>query len=352
VDHILMSEYKEHNVNADPILVLPCGHFFATSTLDGHLGMDEVYYRSSLDSIEYSALKSLRDAGINEKPRTCPSCREVVHSLFRYGRIFRLSELRGLERKHMMFVDQQLQINYQRFEKVDKPSQERLIKSLRELEKRINNGPMRKVYEACASEHGCIEVPRPPPMQLIRTLDLLGRVCAAASETFGDEKEEMAVDSFQRAIDLANESNSVNLGARVRLQLVVVLTRRTNFEETVRKRAMEHLDWIINWEHIIPDLVKQAKEVKTSILNPIREIVDVMNAVSKAETGYDYGTSWSDHWYECRNGHPYYIGNCGGAMEVSTCIECGERVGGSHHTVDTSNRRVAGVYAEAMRSRN
>ncbi|GAA5992370.1 hypothetical protein JCM10908_000450 [Rhodotorula pacifica] len=44
------------------------------------------------------------------------------------------------------------------------------------------------------------------------------------------------------------------------------------------------------------------------------------------------------HWYTCPNGHPYVIGECGGAMQVSTCPECGARIGGAHHTLDETNR--------------
>lgn len=28
------------------------------------------------------------------------------------------------------------------------------------------------------------------------------------------------------------------------------------------------------------------------------------------------------HWFECPNGHPYAIDECGGAMQRSTCPEC------------------------------
>ncbi|KAL4993400.1 AAA domain-containing protein [Aspergillus recurvatus] len=43
------------------------------------------------------------------------------------------------------------------------------------------------------------------------------------------------------------------------------------------------------------------------------------------------------HWYYCENGHPFTIGECGGAMERSRCPECGAAVGGEHH------RTAAGV---------
>lgn len=37
------------------------------------------------------------------------------------------------------------------------------------------------------------------------------------------------------------------------------------------------------------------------------------------------------HWYYCENGHPFTIGECGGAMELSRCPECGSAVGGQNH---------------------
>ncbi|PLB46313.1 hypothetical protein P170DRAFT_479223 [Aspergillus steynii IBT 23096] len=37
------------------------------------------------------------------------------------------------------------------------------------------------------------------------------------------------------------------------------------------------------------------------------------------------------HWYYCRNGHPFTIGECGGAMETASCPECGAAVGGHNH---------------------
>ncbi|CAI2179568.1 15854_t:CDS:10 [Funneliformis geosporum] len=49
--------------------------------------------------------------------------------------------------------------------------------------------------------------------------------------------------------------------------------------------------------------------------------------------------SGSGHWYECPNGHPYTIGECGGAMQASRCPDCGATVGGSSHSLTSGNRR-------------
>ncbi|XP_064586204.1 NFX1-type zinc finger-containing protein 1 isoform X1 [Zonotrichia leucophrys gambelii] len=44
------------------------------------------------------------------------------------------------------------------------------------------------------------------------------------------------------------------------------------------------------------------------------------------------------HWFKCKNGHIYVIGECGGAMEKSRCPECHEVIGGTNHTLESSNR--------------
>ncbi|XP_066055411.1 NFX1-type zinc finger-containing protein 1 [Chamaea fasciata] len=43
------------------------------------------------------------------------------------------------------------------------------------------------------------------------------------------------------------------------------------------------------------------------------------------------------HWFKCKNGHVYVIGECGGAMQRSTCPECQEVIGGTNHTLESSN---------------
>lgn len=41
--------------------------------------------------------------------------------------------------------------------------------------------------------------------------------------------------------------------------------------------------------------------------------------------------SSTGHWFTCVNGHPFTIGECGGAMQQSTCPECGAAIGGRDH---------------------
>jgi len=34
-----------------------------------------------------------------------------------------------------------------------------------------------------------------------------------------------------------------------------------------------------------------------------------------------------NHWYQCSQGHPYFVGDCGSPVERVTCYECGVTIG-------------------------
>ncbi|XP_064403130.1 E3 ubiquitin-protein ligase RNF213-like isoform X2 [Halichondria panicea] len=43
-------------------------------------------------------------------------------------------------------------------------------------------------------------------------------------------------------------------------------------------------------------------------------------------------------FYECPNGHPYLVGECGRPVELKTCRECGASIGGTSHKLRSDNR--------------
>ncbi|GKT90395.1 NFX-1 finger and helicase domain [Colletotrichum tofieldiae] len=57
--------------------------------------------------------------------------------------------------------------------------------------------------------------------------------------------------------------------------------------------------------------------------------VDELRGVYAAMSRELRGTG---HWYKCRNGHLFTVGECGMPMELTRCPECGAPVGGQHHT--------------------
>ncbi|XP_052081592.1 NFX1-type zinc finger-containing protein 1-like [Mytilus californianus] len=47
----------------------------------------------------------------------------------------------------------------------------------------------------------------------------------------------------------------------------------------------------------------------------------------------------SGHWYKCKNGHYYSIGECGMPMEKIKCPQCGLAIGGADHILTDDNER-------------
>jgi hypothetical protein len=340
---ICFSTYQDHDVADDPVIFLPCGHFFAVSTLDGCLEIDSVYATDESGKT-FTGLKPLRGNTVSEKPKQCPDCRAAIQSVRRYGRFLRLVELRSLERKHLMVVKRALDTLSRRVEKLDDNN---VIEGLKKLEKTIRRSPMNVIFEACGGVE-VVETSPPPSAPLIKCLELQGMVFESRVSTYNDEYFVKAKRAYEEAILVAEQSSSIRSGAVMRLLLAKFLVKSCDDVDRIRDDVEELLDWIVNrcalFDNLIADALALKEQLKKPDLETIKSIVQAMNQTS----GYDYGGSASSHWFECPNGHPYFIGECGGAMQTSSCIECGEPVGGSSHRLLASNRQDGGIVRRAM----
>jgi hypothetical protein len=77
--------YREIDLNETPIAVLGCGHFFTGETLDGMVGMSNVYITDKFGS--YNGLQAL--SGELTAVPTCPDCRVPIRQFAtrRYNRV-------------------------------------------------------------------------------------------------------------------------------------------------------------------------------------------------------------------------------------------------------------------------
>jgi hypothetical protein len=78
----------------------------------------------------------------DDKPKFCPGCPATILSIRSYGRLLRLVELRGLERKHLMLIDS---------DNLADPGTKGSIFRLETLVKAAERSPMRAVYGAMRS---------------------------------------------------------------------------------------------------------------------------------------------------------------------------------------------------------
>ncbi|GAA5798465.1 hypothetical protein HPULCUR_003869 [Helicostylum pulchrum] len=76
------------------------------------------------------------------------------------------------------------------------------------------------------------------------------------------------------------------------------------------------------------------KERQQLSYNEKTEIINAMNN----ETRQGRHNLVGGRWFVCKNQHPYFVGDCGGATEISKCPECDAPIGGTDHRVAESNR--------------
>ena len=86
VDLLEMKTYSEINLDETPIVVLGCGHFFTTESLDGLMGMSGVYVQDRYG--DFTGIQDVSVALAQSIPR-CPDCQRPVrqHCAKRFNRV-------------------------------------------------------------------------------------------------------------------------------------------------------------------------------------------------------------------------------------------------------------------------
>ncbi|KAE8205468.1 hypothetical protein CF328_g481 [Tilletia controversa] len=102
-------------------------------------------------------------------------------------------------------------------------------------------------------------------------------------------------------------------------QVVRATTADANFKDQIDSVVSQRLADV---EHFVKLGQRRKEELKM-----------IVSAMFTSNVDMRYG----GHFYRCGNGHSFVIGNCGGAMEVSRCPECGVAIGGSDHTLAAGN---------------
>lgn len=74
------------------------------------------------------------------------------------------------------------------------------------------------------------------------------------------------------------------------------------------------------------------------------EMKSIMKALMKSNADLaGGGYTGQGHFYKCPNGHPYVIGDCGGATQAATCPVCGASIGGAKHQLTSGNTQHQGL---------
>lgn len=124
--------------------------------------------------------------------------------------------------------------------------------------------------------------------------------------------------------------------------------------EALKNRGLQHLEQAkallenANWGPK-QQLMEAEMEAVAHMLNGgvfYRSVTaDELRAVYAAMAAEFSGTG---HWYNCEQGHPFTVGECGMPMEQARCPECDSPVGGQNHSPAEGVRRAEDIEALAM----
>ena len=89
VEYLEFSTYEHTNLDVDPIIVLPCNHFYSRSCMDGALEIDKVYV---IDENE-QFVGSIPNGTMTSQRAQCPLCRSPISQIQRYNRVIKRSVL-------------------------------------------------------------------------------------------------------------------------------------------------------------------------------------------------------------------------------------------------------------------
>ncbi|KAG4293627.1 hypothetical protein FPRO06_00212 [Fusarium proliferatum] len=107
VDLLEFLSYAEVDLDESPVVVLSCGHFFTGETLDGLVGLDEVYTRDREGS--FCGLKDIAGS-LSTKVPFCPDCKRPIRQFAtkRYNRLINRAVMDQICKRFMITGREQL----------------------------------------------------------------------------------------------------------------------------------------------------------------------------------------------------------------------------------------------------
>jgi hypothetical protein len=103
-----MKTYSEINIDETPIVVLGCGHFFTAESLDGLVGVSEVYTKNMLG--DFAGLADVNSTLATKTPK-CPDCQRPIMQYItqRYNRVINRAVIDEMSKRFLVNGKNELQ---------------------------------------------------------------------------------------------------------------------------------------------------------------------------------------------------------------------------------------------------
>ncbi|KAM0136661.1 hypothetical protein ACHAP3_004408 [Botrytis cinerea] len=416
VDLLELKLFREIDLEDTPIIALACGHFFTAESLDGVVGMSEVYQQNIHG--DFTAIKET--TSLASSVPQCPDCQCPLrqYATPRYNRVINRAvidemskrflvsgqvELRELEKSTLHLEEEFENSAPGLIQAVDDPWTEIKVNEL--LEKRNHNArqlekavmrfceKFKDKHQPATKLHNAIVISiRKHPLENLlcgltitdqdRTSPRDRRIAFAGTGAMLRVQCLTLTDGFTIAHKLRSRNSSIKISGGPPDQLSKPFFKsclshiESCRDESLPRLAVEGILYFAKIARLFDSYTRSAANSEAgerdypSPIEKAKRLLDEAKALCKegfqnadsllaaVENSIKYlSREWyeevtkeeldaiknamvsgrggiathSGHWYECKKGHPFAIGECGMPMEEARCPECGSRIGGQSH---------------------
>ncbi|KAL2074450.1 hypothetical protein VTL71DRAFT_8228 [Oculimacula yallundae] len=428
VDLLEMKSYNEIDLDETPIVVLGCGHFFTAETLDGMIGMSQVY-----DTDGYGEFTCLKDPSseLSKAIPRCPDCNSAIrqHVTQRYKRIINRAVIDEMSKRFIVSGQEGLQKLKLKIEELDQKLESSRAQILglldraskhrtqaltpgaqAEMKKLLldnnmiaisatsdvtyfrrstldRNQPAKKLHDAtvyAARQAATLDgemagltitpgIPKPARDRRITlggfaadlkcrsiilshlftiTQALNSNAAGAVIKNVGGNPSQQYASFLQDCRTLIEDCKHASL-PKLSVESTCYFGKVARALQMYSHASKSDIDKATPVVHEAIALLETAKELckqpfkDADVLSiavdnilgllgkewyeevTVAELAAIKQAMVSGSGGI---ATHSGHWYNCENGHPFAIGECGMPMEQARCIECGARIGGQNHS--------------------
>lgn len=316
-----------------------CGHIFAVSDLDRYMDMVD---DTTGEAIESHVIQMKR----------CPRCSTTIRLSLRYGKVIN-QQLQDVEKvkaemhqrisvglfKKTIALKKRLDIlegkfNGQIYERMWAIVERSILKLKDGLMAALLENKVMLLERFISLNEKWRANMRDLPVDVCKENNLSGP--QMAGELSYLQKRFMSEGVTQRELkDINTEFSRLNLQLELCLLSRDIKSLKLELEEPSRQMMTALREKLSGSQRIddekLDELMKDIATIRRAQpkLNPLtpEEKKQIVSAVGLSK----------GHWYKCPNGHIYAIGECGGAMERSTCPECKAVIGGERHKLEKGN---------------
>jgi hypothetical protein len=141
VEYVELIYYEDINLDIDPIIVLPCNHFFSRSSLDRSLEMENVYALDENDQF----VRCIPNSSLTSQHARCLLCRSTISQIQRYNRVIKRVILDSLLKSVISQSQSQylaLATSFDEFKRDLDVNREELLGKIRNVRNSMPNRPL------------------------------------------------------------------------------------------------------------------------------------------------------------------------------------------------------------------